>query len=98
VSPTYAREPAFARDFAKFADEQQRRFLAAVAAMVGDMKAGRAFRPGLRVKAVQGWPGVGDGVGPEGRRLEQLRRLAAERHMTPSARSCVRSSRALVCG
>jgi hypothetical protein len=58
VSPTYAREPAFARDFAKLADEQQRRFLAAVAAMVGDMEAGRAFRPGLRVKAVQGWPGV----------------------------------------
>jgi hypothetical protein len=37
VSPTYAREPAFARDFAKLADEQQHRFLTAVAALVADM-------------------------------------------------------------
>jgi len=58
VSPTYEREPAFARDFAKLTDQQQRRFLAAVVAMVADLKAGRAFRPGLRVKSVQGWPGV----------------------------------------
>ncbi len=58
MSPTYARESAFARDFVKLTDQQQRRFLAAVAAMVDDLKAGRSFRAGLRVKRVQGWPGV----------------------------------------
>jgi hypothetical protein len=38
--------------------EQRRRFLAAVGKMVDDMKAGRAFRPGLRIRRVQGTRGV----------------------------------------
>jgi hypothetical protein len=68
VSPTYERQPAFARDFAKLTDQQQRRFLAAVVAMAADLKAGRAFRPGLRVKSVQGWPGVWEMTwAPDGR-------------------------------
>jgi hypothetical protein len=68
VSPTYARKPAFAREFVKLSDQQQRRFLTAVAAMVADLKAGRPFRPGLRVKNVQGWPGVWEMTwAPDGR-------------------------------
>jgi len=68
VSPTYAREPAFARDFVKLPERQGSRFLAAVAAMVADLKAGRRFRPGLRVKSVQGWPGVWEMTwAPDGR-------------------------------
>ncbi len=68
MSPTYAREPAFARDFVKLADQQQSRFLTAVEAMVADLKAGRAFRTGLRVKRVQGWPGVWEMTwAPDGR-------------------------------
>lgn len=68
MSPTYSREPAFARDFVKLTDQQQRRFLAAVATMVADMKAGRVFRPGLRVKSVQGRPGVWEMTwAPDGR-------------------------------
>ena len=43
MSPTYARGPAFARDFVKLTDQQQRCFLAAVAAMVADLKACDAF-------------------------------------------------------
>lgn len=68
MSPTYAREPAFARDFVKLTDQQQSRFLTAVEAMVADLKAGRAFRTGLRVKRVQGWPGVWEMTwAPDGR-------------------------------
>ncbi len=68
MSPTYARKPAFGRDFVKLTDQQQRRFLTAVAAMVADLKAGRAFRPGLRVKSVQGWLGVWEMTwAPDGR-------------------------------
>ena len=67
MSPTYAREPAFARDFVKLTDQQQR-FLTAVTAMVADLKAGRGFRPGLRVKGVQGWPGIWEMTwAPDGR-------------------------------
>ncbi|MFN2495860.1 MAG: SDR family NAD(P)-dependent oxidoreductase [Pseudonocardiaceae bacterium] len=48
--------------------QRQRRFLTAVAAMVADLKADRAFWPGLRVKSVQGWPGVWEMTrAPDGR-------------------------------
>jgi hypothetical protein len=56
VSPTYERASAFARDWAKLTPQQRRRFLEAVAEMVADLKASGAFRPGLRVKAVQDAP------------------------------------------
>jgi hypothetical protein len=52
----------------KLTDQQQQRFLTAVAAMVADLKAGRGFRPGLRVKGVQGWPGIWEMTwAPDGR-------------------------------
>jgi hypothetical protein len=54
VSPTYQSEPTFGRDLARLRPDQRKRFLAAVAEMVDDMKAGRPFRAGLRVKRVHG--------------------------------------------
>lgn len=58
MSPTYERESTFARDWAKLTEKQRRQFLAAVADMVADLKAGGGFRPGLRIKGVQGCAGV----------------------------------------
>lgn len=54
MSPTYQPVPTFTRDFGKLSPDQRKRFMTAVAAMVEDMKAKRPFRPGLRVKRVQG--------------------------------------------
>jgi len=58
VSPTYERQPTFARDWTALTAAQRRQFLPAVTQMVTDLKAGREFRPSLRVKGVQGRPGV----------------------------------------
>lgn len=58
MSPTYERSSTFARDWAKLSPQQRRRFLEAVAVMVADLRAGRPFRPGLRVKGVEDAPGV----------------------------------------
>lgn len=58
MSPTYERQPTFARDWAALTPGQRRQFPAAVMRMVSDVKAGRGFRPSLRVKGVHGRPGV----------------------------------------
>lgn len=68
MSPTHAERSAFDRDYNALTPEQRRRFLTAVAAMVADMKAGRAYRPGLRIKRVQGRQGVWEmSWAPDGR-------------------------------
>ena len=54
MTPTYESRPTFGTDYRKLTAEQQKRFLAAVADMVEDIKNRRPFRPGLRVKRVQG--------------------------------------------
>ena len=54
MSPTYESRPTFGRDYANLTPEQRKRFLAAVGEMVEDLRAGRPFRSGLRVKRVQG--------------------------------------------
>lgn len=58
MSPTYERQPTFARDWTALTAAQRRQFLPAVTQMVTDLKAGREFRPSLRVKGVQGRPGM----------------------------------------
>ncbi|MGH3320631.1 MAG: hypothetical protein ACRDN9_10685 [Streptosporangiaceae bacterium] len=58
MSPTYERESTFARDWVKLTRKQRRQFLVAVSEMVADLKGGEGFRPGLRVKGVQGRRGV----------------------------------------
>lgn len=68
----------FLREWAKLTPQEQTLFLAAVAEMVDDLRAKRSFRHTLRVKGVQGHPGIfevswsGDGratfqYGPEQR-------------------------------
>jgi hypothetical protein len=55
--PTFAQTDRFRRDFAALSPEQQAAFRAAAAKFVADLPSGR-FRLGLRVKGVQGAPGV----------------------------------------
>lgn len=56
--PTYAWLARFGVDFAALDPTQQRAFLDAVAQFVEDLRAGRGFRSGLRIKGVRGAPGV----------------------------------------
>lgn len=52
--PTREVLASFWRDWDRLTPQQQRRFRAAVADFVADLRAGQGFRPGLRVKRVQG--------------------------------------------
>jgi len=55
--PTFAQTGRFRRDFAKLTAAQKAAFRAAAAKFVADLQSG-SFRPGLRVKWVQGAEGV----------------------------------------
>jgi hypothetical protein len=55
--PTFAQTARFRRDFAKLSASQKEAFRAAAAKFVADLVSG-SFRPGLRVKGVQGAEGV----------------------------------------
>ena len=55
--PTYARTRQFDRDYATLTPEERTAFQRAVAKFVADLGSGK-FRPGLRVKGIQGAPGV----------------------------------------
>ena len=55
--PTFSQTDRFRRDFAQLSTAQKAAFRAAVARFVADLPAG-SFRPGLRVKGVQGAEGV----------------------------------------
>jgi len=56
--PTFSWLARFGPEFRALAPEQQAAFLAAVAHLVEDLRRGRGFRPGLRVKGVRGLPAV----------------------------------------
>lgn len=61
--PTFERTRAFDRDLRRLTRQQQNRLYAALHAFIEDLsaiEAGRTdrFRPGLRVKGVQGEPGM----------------------------------------
>ncbi|MDQ3770800.1 MAG: hypothetical protein M3343_01775 [Actinomycetota bacterium] len=56
--PTYSRTARFARDHASLSSKEKARFKAAVAKFVEDLRAGRPFRKGLRVKGVKGAEGI----------------------------------------
>jgi hypothetical protein len=56
--PTYAWLARFRADFDGLTAEQQAAFLAAVVHFVDDLRRDGRFRKGLRVKGVQGAPGV----------------------------------------
>ena len=55
--PTYERLPRFDKDLARLSPEERDRFAEAVARFVEDLRQGR-FRAGLRVKGIQGAPGI----------------------------------------
>jgi hypothetical protein len=56
--PTHEEEAQFLRDFAALSEPRRARFLDALRKLVSDIKAEQPIRLGLRVKGVQGHPGV----------------------------------------
>lgn len=56
--PTFAWLARFGADFQRLTPTQQAGFLAAVEQFVEDLRSGRHFRKGLRVKGVKGAAGV----------------------------------------
>ena len=61
--PTYVTSATFRREFRKLTTSQKRRFLAALRIFIEDLRAMEAgqrksFRPGLRVRRVQGVSGI----------------------------------------
>jgi hypothetical protein len=55
--PTFARAARFDKDWSLLDEHDQERFKTALRHFIEDVEAGR-FRPGLRVRGVQGTPGV----------------------------------------
>jgi hypothetical protein len=56
--PTYTKLPRFQKDFDQLSADEQERFREAVKKFIDDLKRGKGFRPGLRVRGVQGAPGI----------------------------------------
>lgn len=56
--PTFDLTATFRKDVASLDNVDRQRFDRAVKAFIADLKADHGFRPGLRVKSVQGAPGV----------------------------------------
>lgn len=82
--PTYDLTEVFKKDLASLDHLDRERFRRAVDAFIADLKAKQGFRPGLRVKGVQGAKGVFEMTwAPDGRATfeygEEL--YAAEPHI-----------------
>lgn len=56
--PTYEKTHTFLKDVSALDEVDRERFKVAVRVFVEDLSRGRGFRPGLRVKGVQGAKGV----------------------------------------
>ena len=56
--PTYDVSDRFRKDLALLDETDRKRFQRAVKQFIEDLSSSRGFRPGLRVKGVQGAPGV----------------------------------------
>jgi hypothetical protein len=56
--PTHEEHAQFLREFAALTPAQQRRFIKATTKMVNDFRRGMGFRRSLRIKGVQGHPGI----------------------------------------
>ena len=66
--PTREVLASYWRDWDRLTPQQQRRFRAAVGEFIADLREGQAFRPGLRVKRIQGHPGIWEmSWAPDGR-------------------------------
>jgi hypothetical protein len=56
--PTFRTLPRCRQDFEALSDDEKKRFRQAVEKFVEDLERGRGFRPGLRVKGIQGARGI----------------------------------------
>lgn len=56
--PTHAELQTFLREYRKLSHRQQTLFLAAIDEMIEDLKSRAPLRASLRVKSVQGHPGI----------------------------------------
>ncbi|SRR6266536_91791 len=56
--PTYQKLPRFQKDFDQLSMDDRERFKQAVARFVEDLDGDRGFRRGLRVRGIQGAPGI----------------------------------------
>ena len=56
--PTYEKLPRFQQDFDQLLPEDKERFRQAVAKFIEDLDRGGGFRAGLRVRGIEGAPGV----------------------------------------
>ncbi len=56
--PTHDELERFLREYDALDATEQDRFLKAMKKMVNDLRAGHGYRAGLRVKGVQGHPGI----------------------------------------
>ena len=56
--PTHNEDAQFLREFLALSPERRARFLDALRKFVNDLQAGQPFRPGLRVKPVEGHAGI----------------------------------------
>jgi hypothetical protein len=56
--PTYTILPRFQKDLDQLSADEHERFRQAVDKFINDLKRGRGFRPGLRVRGIQGASGI----------------------------------------
>jgi hypothetical protein len=56
--PTYTKLPRFQKDFNQLSAAEQERFREAVRRFVEDLQRGRGLRAGLRIRGIQGAPGI----------------------------------------
>jgi hypothetical protein len=56
--PTYEKLPRFQKDYEQLSPEEKERFKQAVARFIHDIERGSGFRAGLRVRGIQGAPGI----------------------------------------
>ncbi|HEV8647950.1 MAG TPA: hypothetical protein VG276_00775 [Actinomycetes bacterium] len=56
--PTYEKLPRFVKDFDQLSESDKQRFREAVAKFVEDLARDKGFRPGLRVRGIQGAPRI----------------------------------------
>ena len=56
--PTYLKLPRFLKDFDQLSPDEQQRFRQAAKRFIEDIMRGKGFRPGLRVRGIQGAQGI----------------------------------------
>lgn len=56
--PTFKTRPRFRKDFEALSAKEKERFRQAVVKFIEDLERGHGFRPGLRVRGIQGAPGI----------------------------------------